>query len=146
METSAFWFEQAVISFIATLGFVVLFNVPRRALLPCTLIGMMAHLLRLLLPELGLSENAATFFGALFVGTVGAWPARQLNLPMLVFVITGIIALIPGIAGFEALVHFSYGNIPTGLQSLVRAGFGVGAIGGGIGAGRVLTDHQWGRD
>jgi uncharacterized membrane protein YjjB (DUF3815 family) len=146
METPAFWFEQAIISFVATLGFVMLFNVPRRALLPCTLIGVVAHLLRLLLPELGLSENAATFFGALFVGTVGAWPARWLNLPMLVFAITGIIALIPGISAFEALVHFSYGNIPTGLQSLVRAGFGVGAIAAGIGAGRILTDRQWGMD
>jgi uncharacterized membrane protein YjjB (DUF3815 family) len=138
--------QQAVLSFVATLGFAVLYNVPRRALWICAAIGTGGYLLRSLLHQIGVTIDVATFFGALFVGLVGAIPAKRLHLPMVLFVITGIICMIPGIAVYKILVYFHQGDIAGGLESAVKAGFGVGAIATGIGAARILTDPEWGFD
>lgn len=136
--------SQATLSFIGTLGFAVLYNVPRQALLLCAAIGAAGNTLRLLVADLGLTENVATFFGALLVGLVGAIPAKRMNLPLVLFAITGIICMIPSIAAYKVVVYFSRGEILGGLQSAIEAGFGVGAIAAGIGTARILTDAEWG--
>ncbi|GAB4379505.1 MAG: threonine/serine exporter family protein [Elainellaceae cyanobacterium] len=133
-----------LLSFVATLGFAILYNVPRRALLPCAAIGMAGYLLRAILQDVGVAIDVATFFGALLVGLLGTIPAKRMQLPIVLFGITGIIAMIPGIAAYKVLVYLSHGDILGGLQSAVRAGFGVGAIAAGIGTARILTDPEWG--
>lgn len=137
------FFYQAILSFVATVGFAVLYNVPKRALWICGLIGVGGHLLRLTLQRLGLNDSAATFFGALFVGLVGALPARRLQLPMILFAITGILPMIPGIPAYKVLVYFSQGDTLSGLESAVKTLFSVGAIAIGIGTARILTDREW---
>lgn len=135
---------QAIFSFIATLGFAVLYNVPRQALMWCSTIGMGAYLVQSTLKEIGTPEAIALFFGALFVGLVGAIPARRMHLPMVLFAITGIICIIPGTAVYTVLVYFHQNDILGGLESAVEAGFGIGALATGIGAARILTDMEWG--
>ncbi|HEY9646933.1 MAG TPA: threonine/serine exporter family protein [Chroococcidiopsis sp.] len=137
---------DGLLGFVATLGFTLLFNVPRRAVLLCAGIGMVATMLRAGLQNAGVDGHLATFVGALFVGLAGAPVARWQAIPMIVFSITGIITMIPGVSGFQTLVHFSRGDIMAGLQSAVQAGFGVGAIAAGIGAARIITDPEWGID
>lgn len=135
---------QTAFSFTATLGFAVLYNVPYKALWICSAIGAGGYLLRSILFDLGVTIDVATFFGALFVGLVGTIPAKRLHLPMVLFAITGIICMIPGISVYKILVYFNQGDIAGGLESAVKAGFGVGAIATGIGAARILTDPEWG--
>lgn len=135
---------QALLSFIATLGFAVLYNVPRHALIWCSTIGMAAYLMQSILRSLGVSEPIAIFFGALLVGLAGSLPAKRLQLPMVLFVITGIICIIPGTSVYKVLVYFHQNDILGGLQSAVQAGFGIGAIATGIGVARIITDPEWG--
>ena len=134
---------QSILSFTGTLGFAILYNGPRQALLICAAIGACGNACRFLLMHLGIAGNVATFFGALLVGLVGAIPAKRMQLPMVLFAITGIICMIPSIAAYKVVVYFSQGDILGGLQSGVEAGFGVGAIAAGIGASRILTDAEW---
>lgn len=141
--SSSLWFN-AILSFVGTLGFAVLYNVPRKALLLSALIGMGGNLLHIGLHQAGMPPNAATFLGALFVGIVGTWPARRLQLPMVLFATTGIICMVPGIPAYKVVVFFSQGDIPGGLKSAVEAGFSVGALATGIGTARILTDPAWG--
>lgn len=135
---------QALLSFIATLGFAVLYNVPRQVLVWCSTIGMGAYLVQSILKEIGVPEAVALFFGALFVGLVGVIPAKRMHLPMVLFAITGIICIIPGTAVYTVLVYFHQNDILGGLKSAVEAGFGIGAIAIGIGIARILTDLEWG--
>lgn len=135
---------QAVLSFIATSGFAVLYNVPRYALVWCSTIGMGAYLVQSILRSLGVAEAVAIFFGSLFVGLVGAVPARQMHLPVVMFAITGIICIVPGTSVYKVLLYFHQNDILGGLKSAVEAGFGIGAIATGIGAARILTDAEWG--
>jgi uncharacterized membrane protein YjjB (DUF3815 family) len=136
--------QDALLSFVGTLGFALLYQVPPKALWVCAVIGTGGYVLRSMLHQLGLDIDAATFCGALFVGLVGTFPARRLQLPLVLFAITGIICMVPGIPAFKVLVYFDQGDIMGGLQSAIEAGFGVVALVGGIGAARILTDSEWG--
>ncbi len=138
-------FLQGLLGFTVTLGFSILFNVPRQALLSASLIGAGAHMLRFALRQMGVSNELATYCGALSVGLVGYWQARRLGLPRLVFTVTGIISMIPGIPAYETVVHFSRGNILDGLQSGIRATILASAIAAGLSTARILTEVEWTR-
>ncbi len=134
---------QALFGFVATVGFGILFNVPRRALFISGLIGAAGHLLRFVLRQLGVSNELATFCGAFLVGMVGYWRARQMHVPRLIFTVTGIISMVPGIPAYEVIFYFNKGDILTGLQSAVRAGLLAGAIAAGLSTARILTETEW---
>ncbi|HEY9631676.1 MAG TPA: threonine/serine exporter family protein [Coleofasciculaceae cyanobacterium] len=135
---------NALLSFVGTLGFAILFNTPRNALFICAAIGMGGHLLRLTAENLGMGSMGATFLGAFFVGLVGIVPSRSLYLPLVLFSLPGIICMVPSITAYKALVYFQRGDLAAGLQGTVEAGFKVGAIAAGIGTARILTDAEWG--
>jgi uncharacterized membrane protein YjjB (DUF3815 family) len=133
---------QALMAFGVTLGFGVLFNVPRETLLPCGLIGILGHLARFSLRSLGVSNEVATFFGALVVGLIGYWAAKRMNQPRLIFTVTGIISMVPGIPAYETVIFFSRSDILNGLQSAVRAGLATAAIAVGLSTARILTEIE----
>ncbi len=62
---------QAILALCVTIGFDVLFNVPRTALIPSGLIGVLGHLTRFSLRSFGISNEVSTFLGALVVGLFG---------------------------------------------------------------------------
>jgi uncharacterized membrane protein YjjB (DUF3815 family) len=134
---------QGGLAFMVTVGFGVLFNVPRSVLLWIGVVGAVGHLVRFTLRQIGVSVEVATAAGALVVGLVGYWQAVRFNLPRLVFTVVGIITMIPGIPAYEVLFYFSAGDIPTGLTTLVRVGLQVGAIALGLGTARLLTETEW---
>lgn len=136
--------QDALLSFVGTLGFALLYQVPYKALFLCAMIGMGGYVLHSVLIQLGVDAAVATFCGALFVGLVGTFPARRLELPLVLFAITGIICMVPGIPAYKVLVYFKQGDILGGLQSAVQAGFVVIALVSGMGAARILTDSEWG--
>ncbi|HLY28658.1 MAG TPA: threonine/serine exporter family protein [Aggregatilineales bacterium] len=133
---------QAVLALCVTIGFGVLFNVLPRALIPCGLVGVLGHLARFSLRQLGVSNEVSTFLGALVVGLFGYWVSRRLRMPRLVFTVTGIITMIPGISAYETIIFFSRGNILDGLQSAVRAGLATAAIAIGLSTARILTEFE----
>ena len=137
-------FRDALLSFISTLGFALLYQVPRKVLFLCASIGMGGYVLRAALQMLGLDPTIATFCGALFVGLVGVFPAKRFEMPLVLFAITGIICMVPGIPTYKILVYFRQGDILGGLQSAIEAGFSVVALVSGIGAARIITDSEWG--
>lgn len=135
---------KALLSFLGAAGFAVLYNVPRRALLITALIGMGGNGIQEILSDRGMYQVLAMFLGSLFVGVVGAIPARRMQLPMVLFAVTGIICMIPGTSVYKVFVYFSQDDILGGLRSAVEATFGIIALACGIGVGRILTDREWG--
>ncbi len=134
---------QVVLGFVATAGFAVLFNVPRDTLIPAGLIGAAGHVLRFVLRSSGVSNELATFCGALAVGLVGYWQARRTLHPRLIFTVTGIISMVPGVPAYEVIFYFNRGDILDGLQSAVRATLLAGAIAAGLSTARILTETEW---
>lgn len=135
---------KALLSFFGTLGFALLYNVPRKALFTAALIGMGGNLIQIVLSDRGVYTILAMFLGSLFVGVIGVLPARRMQLPMVLFAVTGIICMIPGTSVYKVFVYFGQDDIAGGLQSAIEAAFGIGALACGIGVGRILTDREWG--
>src|SRR5262249_31654618 len=125
-----------------TIGFGVLFNVPPRALLPCGLVGVLGHVTRISLRQIGISNEVSTFLGALVVGLFGYGASRRLQMPRLVLTVTGIITMVAGISAYETIIFFSHNNILDGLQSAVRAGLATAAIAVGLSTARILTEFE----
>jgi uncharacterized membrane protein YjjB (DUF3815 family) len=90
---------------IAALGFAVLFNVPRRALFGCALGGALAYGVRTLLVQFGVTGiEAATLLGAIVVGFVGVKFGHRWHVPAPVFIVPGVIPLVPGYLAFRTMI------------------------------------------
>lgn len=130
---------QAALGLFATLGFAVWFNVPRETLSRAALVGTCGFLVRFALLKFGHSPAIASFWAAFFIGIFGYYRARTFRYPRVIFTVTGIIPMVPGIPAYEALVHFTKGDVNSGLQSAVKATLVLGALAGGLTAARALT-------
>ena len=90
---------------IAALGFAMLFNVPRRALVGCALSGALAYAVRTLLVQFGVTGiEAATLLGATLVGFVGMRFGHHWHVPAPVFIVPGVIPLVPGYLAFRTMI------------------------------------------
>jgi uncharacterized membrane protein YjjB (DUF3815 family) len=134
---------QLALGFVVTVGFAVLFNVPRYTLLRCGVVGAFGHLVRYVAITYGLSNEAATFIGALIVGVLGYLQARRYHLPRLAFTVVGIVSMIPGIPAYEVMFYFSQGDVVGGMASGVRAALQTGAIAAGLATARIITELEW---
>lgn len=109
---------------IAALGFAVLFNVPRRALFGCALGGALAYAVRTVLVQFGLTGiEAATLLGATVVGFVGMRFGHRWRVPAPVFVVPGVIPLVPGYLAFRTMIDLLTltTNAPAVDQALLLA-------------------------
>ncbi len=131
---------QGGMALLATTGFAVLFNVPPRLLAACGIVGIGGHLVRYSLLHSGLAPSLAAYVGALFVGLVGYAISTHYKLPRLVFTVTGIITMIPGIPAYEVLLYFYNGDLSGGLAAGVYAVLITGAVAAGLSTARLLTD------
>ena len=113
-------------------------NVPLAMLPVCGFSGAMGHMWRQALLAAGAHPVAATFVGALIVGLLGYSQARFFHVPRLIFTVTGIIPMVPGVPAFETIVYFLRDDIPTGLESAVLTGLLVSAISAGLVTARLL--------
>jgi len=137
--------QEAFLAFVATVGFAVLFNVPRRSLWACGLVGMAGYLVSGWSSRAGASPAGAAFAGAVVVGALGELFAYLLHLPATTFIVTGFIPLIPGIPAAKAMIAFLREDYQDGAASAVRATLSSAAIAAGIGSAGVVARavRQW---
>jgi uncharacterized membrane protein YjjB (DUF3815 family) len=129
---------------VGTAASAVLFNVPRSALLWAALAGLMGWAVQVRVGLNGVSPAAGALLGALTVSLTGEALARARRMPALVFVVPGILPLVPGTRAFQAmlaLLRQDHGLAALeGAQALVAAG----GIAVGLLMGTALT-RAWGR-
>lgn len=95
---------QGAAACLGTVGFAVLFGVPRRYYLRCALIGAMGWVLYVALQK-WLSQPEATFAATLAVVLLSRFFAVRAKCPVTVFLISGIFPLVPG-AGVYWTVYY----------------------------------------
>lgn len=122
---------QIIAGFIAAVSFAALYRVPRQLLLWAGLTGSLGWT-ALLLSALHLSEVAAVFIGAATAALCSEFLARQLKQPVTIFLVPGIIPLVPGGKAYVTLLAFLRNDFSRGIEQLVTTVFLVGAIAGGI--------------
>ncbi len=111
-------FEHFICSFIGTIAFSVLFNVPKRYYVWCGLTGTAGWVLYVLLVEASVTDTMATFFGTIIVVLMSRILAIHMKCPITIFLVSGIFPLIPG----ASVYYTAYYIVVNELSDAVTKG------------------------
>lgn len=133
-----FWILNFIFSFIASLFFCVIFDAPKRMYLWAGLVGACGWIVYIVLYSgLHIHTIYASFFGSLALGLLSHVMARFKKEPVIIFMVPGIIPLVPGGLAFDttkSLVILQFSKaVPTMLE--------VTLIAGAIAAGLLFADQ-----
>ena len=110
VHTMAAFIKAVVFSSLAIVGFALYFEIPRRYLLPVGLIALISWAVYLTSDSLGLSTAWASFFAALVSDFCAYFCARTLKAPVILFLLGGILPLVPGVGIYRAVYNMIYGT------------------------------------
>lgn len=131
------FFAQAITSFVASAGFAILFNAPRRALIQCGIVGMCGWLLYYYLVNSFLMDVVpSTVIAAILVGILSRICAVYYKKPIIIFYVAGIIPLVPGGIAYNAMRNFVENDYLTGVQLSAK----VVLLSGGIALGLMFSE------
>lgn len=91
-----YFVKQLIFAFMSTIGFSILFNAPRKNIVVIGLTGSFGWLMYKVSEYYNGLPIASTLIGAITVGIIGEIFARLLKKPATIFIIPGIVPLVPG--------------------------------------------------
>ncbi|MGG5359064.1 MULTISPECIES: threonine/serine exporter family protein [unclassified Enterococcus] len=127
---------QFAFSFLATMAFSVITNVPRRALIWCGFSGAAGWMVYWTTMQLGGSAVFGTLLGSLGVAYVSNLFSKKLKMPVTIFNIPGMVPLVPGGLSYQAIRNLateSYGEAANAAVQVIM-------IAGAIALGLVLSE------
>ena len=140
------WFIQLPAAFIGTVGFSVLFGAPRKFYAECGLAGMMGWAISLWVVTAGPQHVVgAAFLGALTVAAMSSILAVVRKCPATVFLICGIIPLVPGGGIFWTAYYLVSDQLRMAADSGFTAIKVTIAIAGGIILAGAIAGKAWSR-
>lgn len=89
---------------VATAGFAVFFNVPLKLLFPSAIVGGIGWIVYLVIMEFTNNTSLSGFLAAASVSAMSEILARKMYQPAILFVISGILPLIPGIGLYNTML------------------------------------------
>lgn len=104
---------KTLASFFASLFFAILFNTARKELFYCGLTGAFGWLIYMISFELYPKVITAYFFGALGVGILSCILAPKRRAPVTVFLVSGIIPLVPGKGMYETMYAMLFSDFES---------------------------------
>ena len=108
------------ISFLSTVGFGIITNVPRRSLLPGGITGAVAWTVYVILN----TQLDSLFFpnavAALIIGILGNCFSIKFKVPVNMIYIPSLVSLVPGGIIYEAMKDFTQGNIAPAQVNLMN--------------------------
>ena len=109
--------------FVGTIGFAIMYNVPKKYYIGCGVTGMAGWIVYLLVSGMNyVSAAVGSFFGAFIVVLISRMLSVKMRCPITIFLISGILPLVPG-AGIYNTVYYIVTNQLTqaalkGIESL----------------------------
>ncbi|RED46332.1 uncharacterized membrane protein YjjB (DUF3815 family) [Winogradskyella eximia] len=97
-------FEVSAWAGIAAVGFGILFNIPRKAILTVFLLGFGAGFIKFVLLHYNINIVLASLIAASFVGILSLPLAHGIHQPPVVFSIPAVIPMIPGYYAYEMVL------------------------------------------
>lgn len=122
---------KALAAFIAGVSFAVLYRAPSNQLVTVGIIGTIGWLINFYV-EQSINGVVGIFAAATIVALSSEIFARIRLQPVTVFLVPGIIPLVPGGQAYQTMLSFLQGKYLTGVEQLVSTLFLSGAIAGGI--------------
>lgn len=128
-----------VASYVATVAFAMLYNVPTRTILSSGFVGAFGWIIYYFF---SFQIDLDLFFGAgvaaFLVANLSQWMARYYKMPVIVFAIPGIIPLVPGGSAYNMMRAFVEGNSEMALMFGTETFLISGAIALGLSVNSAL--------
>ncbi|MBS4219720.1 threonine/serine exporter family protein [Bacillus sp. FJAT-49711] len=120
-----YYLTHLILSMISAIGFGIIFNAPRKALFHCGVVGMAGWFVYIIMIDSGIDVVQAAFSGAFIVAIIGHIMAKRYKTPIIVFIVAGVIPLVPGGTAYDAMRHVvsnDYSNaIPLAMKAFIIA-------------------------
>ncbi|WP_203637457.1 threonine/serine exporter family protein [Levilactobacillus wangkuiensis] len=123
-------------TYVATIAFGILINIPRRALNVGGWIGVLGYVLYRFTVLWGGGYVIGNLLGAVAIGVASLQAAKLKKMPMILFNIPAIVPLVPGGQAYQMIKNFALGNNSTALVFLLQ----VVMISGAIAFGFLLSE------
>ncbi|WP_143461804.1 threonine/serine exporter family protein [Levilactobacillus enshiensis] len=123
-------------TYVATLAFGILINIPRRALNVGGWIGVLGYLLYRFTVLGGGGYVVGNLLGAVAIGVASLQAAKFKKMPMILFNIPAIVPLVPGGQAYQMVKNFALGQNSTAFSYLLQ----VVMISGAIAFGFLLSE------
>jgi len=126
---------QSIPSFVACIGFAILFNIHGPGGLLCALGGVFTWLVYLLILKFSGNDLTAYFFATVFAAAYSEILARIRKCPAIAYLVLSIFPLIPGAGAYYTMHHAVQGE----MDQLASVGMHTAAIAGVMAVGILLV-------
>lgn len=123
-------------TYVATIAFGILINIPRRALNVGGWIGVLGYVLYRFTVLWGGGYVIGNLLGAVAIGVASLQAAKIKRMPMILFNIPAIVPLVPGGQAYQMIKNFALGQNATAFVFLLQ----VVMISGAIAFGFLLSE------
>lgn len=123
---------QFIVSYLATMLFSVIFNAPRRLLLACGFVGAMGWIIYKVTLDVELGKVMASFLGSFILAIMSHTMSRRYKRPVIIFIVPGIIPLVPGGLAYEATRYLVSNQYTHAVNTFLEVTLISGAIAFGI--------------
>lgn len=134
---------STLFSALATIAFAILNQVPKKAIIPAGILGIVAWLFLNGALKNGANVIAANFMASLAVSLLSEVFARYYRMPVTVFAVPGIIVLVPGMDAYFAMRDFVTHQYMNGMSMATETVLIAGAISTGLVIAGVLMRSIW---
>ncbi|MBS4196941.1 threonine/serine exporter family protein [Lederbergia citri] len=134
-----YFLTHLILSMISAVGFGIIFNAPRKALFHCGVAGMAGWFVYIVMIDSGIDVVQAAFSGAFIVAIIGHIMAKRYRTPIIVFIVAGIIPLVPGGTAYDAMRHVVSNDYSKAIPLAMKAFIIASAIAMGLVFAEVLV-------
>jgi uncharacterized membrane protein YjjB (DUF3815 family) len=135
-----------IYAFFATIGFSVLFNIPRKEMIYAGICGGLGWLVHIGLQNMDMSIIFTSFLGGLTVGLSSEYFAIKRKMPATVFVVPGMIPLVPGYGLYFSMLSIIEKNydeaLRVGFETLIVATVIASAIIISTSVGKIFKNRR----
>lgn len=108
--------KQVIVSFIASLGFGVIFNIKGKNLVFAAIGGGLSWFCYLFFKEYGMSDVLSFFTSSIIFSIYSEICARKLKTPVTTIIICALIPLVPGAGMYYTMYETITGNVDQAIQ------------------------------
>lgn len=108
--------KQVIVSFIASLGFGIIFNIKGKNLIFAAIGGGLSWFCYLFFKESGMSDVLSFFSSSIIFSIYSEICARKLKTPVTTIIICALIPLVPGAGMYYTMYETITGNVDQAIQ------------------------------
>ncbi|MGS2778479.1 threonine/serine exporter family protein [Robertmurraya sp. GLU-23] len=125
-------FQHLLFSFLAAAAFGIIFNAPKSSLIQSGFVGMLGWIIYILFTMNGADAVNATLIASFVIAVASQVFAKLYRTPIIIFIVAGIIPLVPGGMAYDAMRNFVENDYNIALALAAKAFLISGAIAMGI--------------